>query len=290
MRDGAALGLSWRSPRTLCHADSMGALEEFQTAMEHAGQGHYEAAIESFKRAIEQSTTDQAKRDVWWNVAICHMRLGQIEEASAAADLAGRTAAADDELIETWADLHEAGAGGAAALGFELKQSGDFRGALAAFEAALHDPDLDDDTRGYLYGRIALCHLELLDWGRAEEYAAVQRDTDRAEYDKRRAALMAQHKVSAADLPGYDGSAFDDEFTRAKERFEARDYAGALEIINRIVGPTIDRGSFGEEVWLYAALCNLYTGDTAAGDGYAAFLTGTWLDSYNEQRSALHPT
>jgi hypothetical protein len=166
----------------------MSALEEFEAAMEHAGQGHYEAAIESFKRAIEQSTADQAKRDVWWNVAVCHMRLGQIEEARAAADLAGRTASADDELIETWADLHEAGAGGVAALGFELKQSGDFRGALAAFEAALHDPDLDDDTRGYLYGRIALCHLELLDWGRAEEYAAVQRDMDRAEYDTRRAA------------------------------------------------------------------------------------------------------
>ena len=267
----------------------MGAYEDFEAAMEHARQGHYEAAIEGFKASIAQATTDQTKRDLWWNVAICHMRMGQIEEASAAGDLAGRTSAADDELIETWADLHEAGAGNAAALGHELRQSGDHRGAIVAFETALHDPELDDDARGYLYGRIAMCHLELLDWGRAEEYAAVMRQGDRAEYDARRAELMAQHQVTAADLPSYDGSAYDDDFTRAKERFNAQDYTGALEIISRIVGPTIDRGSFGEEVWLYAALCNLYTGDTAAADGYAAFLTGAWADSYNEHRSALKP-
>jgi tetratricopeptide (TPR) repeat protein len=267
----------------------VGAYEEFEAGMEQARQGHYEAAIERFKAAIEQTTDEKTKREVWWNVSICHMRLGQIEEAQAAAAVAGRTAAADDELIETWADLHEAGAGDAAALGFELRQAGDNRGALAAFEAALHDPDLDDDTRGYLYGRIALCHLDLLDWGRAEEAAAAMRESDRAEYDRRRAELMAEHKVSPADLPGYDGSDFDDEFTRAKARYDAGDYTGALEILDRIVGPTIDRGSFGEEVWLYVALANLRAGKTDAADGYAAFLTGTWADAYHEQRTALHP-
>jgi tetratricopeptide (TPR) repeat protein len=267
----------------------MGAHEDFLAAMEHARMGHYEAAIEGFKSAIEQTSDEAIKRDVWWNVAICHMRLGQFEEAGAAADLAGHTASADDALIETWADLHGAGAADAASLGQELKQSGDFTGAIVAFEAALHDPDLDDDTRAFLYGRIAMCYLELLDWGRAEEYAAAMSPGDRPDYESRRVALLSQHKVDAADLPHYDGSAFDDEFLRAKARYEARDYTGALEILDRIVGPTIDRGAFGEEVWLYVALCNLYTGDTAAADGYAAFLTGAWADSYNEHRSALNP-
>ena len=265
----------------------MGAAEEYQEALEHARQGHYEAAIEHFKTAVEQTSDDAIKREVWWSIAVCHMRLGQTEEASAAADLAGRSAAADDELIETWADLHAAGAGDAASLGMELQQSGDHRGALVAFETALHDPELDDDTRGYLYARIAMSHLELLDWGTAEEYAAVMRTAERPAYDTRRAALMAEHKVNPADLPNYDGSAFDDEFTRAKQRYDARDYTGALEILEKIVGPTIDRGSFGEEVWLYVALCHLHTGNVAGAETYAGFLTGTWLDAYNEQRDAL---
>jgi tetratricopeptide (TPR) repeat protein len=268
----------------------MGAREDFDAAMEQAKMGHYEAAIDGFKSAIAQTSDDSIKREVWWNVAICHMRLGQIEEARAAADLAGRTAPADAELIETWADFHEAGAADAASLGHELKQSGDFRGAITAFDAALHDPDLDDDSRGYFYGRIAICYLELLDWGAAEEYAAVMPAADKPEYDTRRAELMKQHNVKPADLPGYDGSLFDDEFIRAKDRYNARDYAGALTILNEIVGPTIDRGAFGEEVWLYVALCNLYVGDTASADGYAAFLTGTWADSYKEHRRALHPS
>ena len=266
----------------------MGAEQDFTAALEQAGLGHYEAAIEGFKTAIAGTTDEDVKRDLWWNVAICHMRLGQTEEASAAAELAGRTAASDDALIETWADLHTAGASDAAALGMELRQAGDHHGALAAFEVALHDPDLDDDTRGFLYGRIALSHLELLDWGRAEEYAAVMRAEDRDGYDARRAELMAEHKVNPADLPNYDGSAFDDEFTRAKQRFDGGDYAGALEILDTIVGPTIDRGSFGEEVWLYVALAHLHSGNTDAAEGYAAFLTGTWLDAYNEHRAALH--
>jgi tetratricopeptide (TPR) repeat protein len=267
----------------------MGAREEFYAAMEHARLGHYEAAVEGFKAAIAQTTDEQAKRDLWWNVAICHMRLGQMEEANAAADVAGRTAASDAELIETWADLHEAGAADAASLGHELKQSGDMRGAIAAFDAALHDEQLDDDTRAFLFGRIAMCYLELFEWGKAEEYAAAMRQLDRAEYDELRARLMKEQNVTAADLPHYDGSAFDDEFTRAKERFAARDYTGAKTILDAIVGPTIDHGAFGEEVWLYVALCNLYLGDHTTAEGYASFLTGAWLDSYQEHRAALQP-
>jgi tetratricopeptide (TPR) repeat protein len=192
--------------------------------------------------------------------------------------------------IDTWADLHAAGADDAAALGVQFMTGKDFRGALAAFEAALYDPDLDNDTRGYLLSRMATCYLELQDWGRAEEYAAVMPDKYREKYDTRRTELMAEHQVSTSDLPGYDGSDLDDEFMRARQYFDARDYERALAILSRIVEPTIDRGAFGEEVWLYLALCNLYLGNTTAADGYASFLTGTWADSYNEHRGFVHPT
>jgi tetratricopeptide (TPR) repeat protein len=259
--------------------------EAIRTALEQGNMGHYEAAIEGFKAALELSTDDKVSRGIWKNIAVCHMRLGQIEEASAAVDVAGVTTLDDD--LETWADLHDSGAADAAVLGSELADSGDFRGALAAFDAALHDPGLDDDTRGFLHSRIAYCHLELLDWGRAEESAAVMDQAYRQSYERRRAELMARHDVSAADLPNYDGSAYDDEFSHAKARFETRDYAGALEILGRIVEPTADLGSFGEEVRLYVALCHLYTGDTATGDGWASHLTGAWADSYYEHRNHM---
>ena len=267
----------------------MGAHEDFLAGLEQARMGHYEAAIEGFKSAIAQTSDEAIKKNVWWNIAICHMRLGQIEEASAAAELAGHTAPADEAMIETWGDLHEAGAASAASLGQELKQTGDMRGAIAAFDAALHDENLDDDTRAFLFGRIAMCYLELLEWGKAEEYAAAMTPSERPGYDERREQLMKDHNVTAADLAHYDGSAFDDEFARAKERFAAQDYTGALTILDKIVGPTIDHGAFGEEVWLYVSLCNLYTGDLATAEGYGSFLTGAWLDSYNEHKAALHP-
>ena len=268
----------------------MGSREEYGRGVELTGQGDYRGAIDAFKAAVDQETDEQKKKDLWHNIAVCHLWLGEMDEADEAAALSGGSVPGYNDWREIYEDLHDAGVADEFKRAEDLYNQGQYAEAAELFEQVVYDENLDDDRRSLMYGKLAMSYLELQDWGRAEEFATVMHADFQQPYDQRRAALMQETGTEPQDLAHYDGSQFDDVFAHAKQRFEARDYQEALDELQKIVGPTVDRGAFGEEVWLYVALCHLYLGDTASAEGYASFLTGAWLDSYEEHKATVAPS
>lgn len=256
--------------------------------------GDYAAAIAKCREALDAPDIDadpeaELRRGAWTVIAASHVRTGQFEEADEAAKHAHEGFQATyAETKALWQAFFQGGAGDLMADVLEAESRGDWDAAVAAAEKALYVKGLDDDLRDDLYAHLAMAYLWLDDWGRAEEYAQIMKQSRREEYERFRWERMEiVRDVKPEDLPFYDGSAYDDVVADGKAKFEAKDYRGALDAFKPISTATIDRGAFGMEVYLYVALCYLYLGEQNRADYYATDLTGAWLDSYKEHQAAV---
>lgn len=241
--------------------------------------GDYATAIAEFEFSIQTGEVEgTGLEDIYYNVAVCYLRLGQDEMAdSHAANAPSRQADYDDmkaHILTGTADH--------VAAGDQAVAGADYRAAVTSYELALASRDFAELLRDDIYYKLAIAYMHLGEWGPAEEYAAAASGDHLVRYEAQKKQLLQMTGSQLLD----DRSAVDETFARARALYDAGNYADAWAWLQEVDADEAVVAGVGEEITLYKALCALKLGNVDTADETASQLSSHWRETYDEARAA----
>ena len=131
--------------------------QAFEVACDAYSSGNYDGAAQRFEELGTSSATDDQKKEIRWNLGMCHFHLGQPDRAL---DQFTEGGYAESEYAPVLGDMVKSQKIDAANQAFD---AGNFQDAVALFGALSQDSNLPAEDRKQVYWQLGLANFHIGD-------------------------------------------------------------------------------------------------------------------------------